>query len=65
LVVVKQGVAIGDACKRSGVANIILSSHLHVENTIGVPAKHYDAKAEIYSYIRLVSQGAQLTFLTA
>ena len=43
---------IGQACKKAGVKHIVLSAHLHCEKTIGIPARHYNAKAEIYTYMR-------------
>ncbi|XP_067939304.1 nmrA-like family domain-containing protein 1 [Watersipora subatra] len=49
---VEEGMALGSACKKAGVKNIVLSSHISCEKTIGIPAKHYDAKAEIYTYMR-------------
>ena len=52
LITVQEGMCIGQACKKAGVNHIVLSAHLHCEKTIGIPARHYDAKAEIYTYMR-------------
>jgi len=49
---VQEGMCIGQACKKAGVKHVVLAAHLHCEKTIGIPAKHYDAKAEIYTYMR-------------
>lgn len=51
-IAVQEGMCIGQACKKAGVKHIVLAAHLHCEKTIGIPAKHYDAKAEIYTYMR-------------
>ena len=52
LITVQEGMCIGQACKKARVKHIVLSAHLHCEKTIGIPARHYDAKAEIYTYMR-------------
>ena len=49
---VRQGKALGEACKRAGVPHVIISAHVSCQSTIGIPARHYDSKAEIYDYLR-------------
>jgi len=45
--------AIGEACKLARVSQVIVVTYIHVERTIGISARHYDAKAEIYEHLRL------------
>lgn len=50
------GKSIGQACKTARVPHVIALTYINVERTIGIPARHYDAKAEIYEHLKFSLQ---------
>ncbi|XP_066294009.1 nmrA-like family domain-containing protein 1 [Branchiostoma lanceolatum] len=51
---VKQGKAVADAAKGTGVQHVVFSSLENVQKTMGFPCLFYDSKAEIEEYMKSI-----------
>lgn len=58
---VREGQAIADACARAGIERVIYSTQLSVVKTLGVNARHFDAKHVVEAYMK--TKGLPLTSL--
>ncbi|XP_066294010.1 nmrA-like family domain-containing protein 1 [Branchiostoma lanceolatum] len=51
---IKQGKAVADAAKATGVQHVVFSSLDPVQKTMGFPCLHFDSKAEIEEHMRSI-----------
>ena len=48
---IRQGTTVADACKKANIQHVIYSSLEPVEELIGMPCPHFDAKAAVQKYM--------------